>query len=691
MRRVAFAVAFTVVRAACALGGAAADELPPVPREARAACEKGEIQIERTFEKKKRGEAVTTDDWDVALGFFTEAQQKAPTSPTILKWLAIAHEGRGAYVAAKAWLNAYLAAFPRAKDRLALVQHTLELERQAQVVIRSVFTEALRAAALVPQPAPVEMGGHVAYVIPVCMVSDRGPGGTAWTTNSRSVHSRTEVMFLQADAGDVEGAFTNAKALADGIRQGSWDRPASNEWHRRFSVWKAGHDAMAAAGDWAGAMALYAEHDRAGLLDRKGAGAFHLVFRDVRGVLTPQRLRDEIRAKIDKGRDQPLALSDWLALANEVSRTSDEPGLELRLKQIRGGALKPAELVMAMAKTAVPIGQALLRVRALEGRAADQAIRIFQNARDTEEVRKLLAERPELVSLRCSAFGDTALSKAVVGTPRVKDAVELLLAKGADPDARSHFGVTPLHYAAMYNCVASARLLLAKGAAVNAQMYEGSTPLHMAASKTCLQVIKALLDAGADVNARTRDGKTALDVAKATTRPDTFVIDMGTGVNSSPENWDETIKLLTRAAGGKDESKPPKPWWRECRFAMANVLGPDDEAKEVIVLRCVAGMSVGQILKLESKPLLCDHDLARATLTEKDGLFGIKIVLTEEGKAKLAKATAAVAEKRFAIVSRGDVLVAVTVREPLAGGVVEIWGNMSKAEVEKLVARLTRK
>jgi hypothetical protein len=544
MRSAAFAVVLALVRAACALGGEAAEELPPVPREAQDAYGKGEIQIERTLEKKKKGEAVTADDWDVALGFFTEAQQKAPTSPTILKWLAIAHEGRGAFVAAKAWLNAYLAAFPRAKDRLAIVQHTRELELQAQVVIRKVFAEALSAAELVPH-----------HGLGTVWSPDRGSAGMAWSTPIHRVHCRTEVMFLQADAGDVEGAASTAKTLADGIRQGSWDQPAvegrnaSDEWHRRFSVWKAGHDAMAATGDWAGAMALYVEHHRAGLLDQEGAAS---LFRDVFDFrFYPRGLRDEIRSKIDKGRDQPLGLSDWLALANEVSKASDEPGLELRLKQIRGGALKPAEMVMAVARTAVPIGQALLRVRALENRTSSQDFRDFGSAiyGKNEDAKRLIRERPRLAL----APGTVCLT-AKWGDDKL-DVLELLFANGGDPNARSgDRDQTALHYAAQRRQPGAVRLLLAKGANPNAVDNGGITPLHEAAifaGQDNPEVVKLLLDAGANVNARLRfrlgDGTADETALEHLTRPD------GNG-KSRPQ----VVELLRKAAQGAKPQAPAR-------------------------------------------------------------------------------------------------------------------------------------
>jgi ankyrin repeat protein len=59
------------------------------------------------------------------------------------------------------------------------------------------------------------------------------------------------------------------------------------------------------------------------------------------------------------------------------------------------------------------------------------------------------------------------------------------------------------------------RILIAGGADVNARSAKGVTPLMVAAAHNNPPLIGLLLQAGADVGAKTPDGKTALDIAKA--------------------------------------------------------------------------------------------------------------------------------------------------------------------------------
>lgn len=139
---------------------------------------------------------------------------------------------------------------------------------------------------------------------------------------------------------------------------------------------------------------------------------------------------------------------------------------------------------------------------------------------DSETVRTLLeagadANAPADVSRRtplhytfCRRFGE---SRSVTDSD-VLAVVELLLAHGADVNARAAGNWTPLSIAVQTGGPKSVKALLDNGADLEAWEYH--SPLHLAAWRTdsqAVDVVKALLDSGADVNARAGyDGDTPL-------------------------------------------------------------------------------------------------------------------------------------------------------------------------------------
>ena len=106
------------------------------------------------------------------------------------------------------------------------------------------------------------------------------------------------------------------------------------------------------------------------------------------------------------------------------------------------------------------------------------------------------------------------------------------LEAGADVNARTdstfdnffysgvfgHF--TPLHFATNYSGAGIVTLLLAAGAEVDARDLSGETPLHWAAGRSLdPAVITELVEAGADLNARDGEGNTPLHASRRNTNP----------------------------------------------------------------------------------------------------------------------------------------------------------------------------
>jgi len=136
---------------------------------------------------------------------------------------------------------------------------------------------------------------------------------------------------------------------------------------------------------------------------------------------------------------------------------------------------------------------------------------------DLEKIKDLIKDDPDLVSSKDTSGTDgTPLLLACwsgcsgAHNPKYKDVVELLLAHGADVNARDNDGKTPLIFAALSGNKDVVELLLAHGADANARDSEDWTPLLWAASDGYTDVVEFLLAHGADANARNSHGETPL-------------------------------------------------------------------------------------------------------------------------------------------------------------------------------------
>ena len=145
---------------------------------------------------------------------------------------------------------------------------------------------------------------------------------------------------------------------------------------------------------------------------------------------------------------------------------------------------------------------------------APSEIRVWSGTHHTQrpgemaDLQKWIRQNPGRINTQYGAFCDTPLhSAARFGR---EDLADLLIAAGANVEARNELDERPLHASATYGHPAVAKLLLARGADVNARGPGDKTALHAAACGVGLpsdvegriEVARLLLAAGADVNAR---------------------------------------------------------------------------------------------------------------------------------------------------------------------------------------------
>lgn len=132
---------------------------------------------------------------------------------------------------------------------------------------------------------------------------------------------------------------------------------------------------------------------------------------------------------------------------------------------------------------------------------------------DGTHLRALLASESAQASAY-SSDGFTALHYAAFFSGDV-DVATALLEAGVEVDAvaRNAQKVTPLHSAVAGRHTAIIHLLLAHGANVNARQQGGETALMGAAQNGDEELVAYLLTQGADPNLMTDDGRNAADVA----------------------------------------------------------------------------------------------------------------------------------------------------------------------------------
>ena len=173
--------------------------------------------------------------------------------------------------------------------------------------------------------------------------------------------------------------------------------------------------------------------------------------------------------------------------------------------------------------------------------------------RDAAALRTLLAKRSDVNVAQ--ADGSTALHWAVYWNDL--EAVDLLLAAGANPKAATRLNATPLFLATQSGTPAMVARLLRAGVDVNAPfLSNGETALMVAARSGNVEIVSRLLEAGASVDAKeTLRGTTALSWAAEENHA--AVVSLLLSRGASPQAASKVV--VGAARRGDDDADDPGP------------------------------------------------------------------------------------------------------------------------------------
>lgn len=165
---------------------------------------------------------------------------------------------------------------------------------------------------------------------------------------------------------------------------------------------------------------------------------------------------------------------------------------------------------------------------------------------DNAAVRKAIASDSSLARATDAAGSSALMHAAYAGTI---DAVNALIATGADINAPNNRQATALHWAVLD--ADKVKLLLFRGADVNARTVEGRTALHSAAMQPAgSAIVKLLLESSADANVKTITGQTPLfEAAAVSLESMRLLLDKGADPNAKTETG-VTPLMNVRVNGG---------------------------------------------------------------------------------------------------------------------------------------------
>ena len=155
------------------------------------------------------------------------------------------------------------------------------------------------------------------------------------------------------------------------------------------------------------------------------------------------------------------------------------------------------------------------------------------NARDNEAMTPLHYATGALASGMSELLNADTVDSLIDAVAEIGATISVLAAAGADVNAKSKEGMTPLHCAAATNNIpghTALTALIVMGADVNALGRDG-TPLHCAAAVNNVSAVEALFEAGANIRAKDKNGRLPVFAAAS-------------------NNANEVVEILTKAGTG---------------------------------------------------------------------------------------------------------------------------------------------
>jgi len=184
---------------------------------------------------------------------------------------------------------------------------------------------------------------------------------------------------------------------------------------------------------------------------------------------------------------------------------------------------------------------------------AAQTPEVHQAARngDCARLGELIDRSPELANARDEGQDTPLHVAAMMGK---MDAVLVLLARGAEADARNALDQSPLLYAAYNGCAAIVDTLIAHGAPFEYRDARGNAPIHFAARQGQRAVVELLVSRGASFDERGPQGKTPLHFAAASGHTEIVKLLAARGAKLDTRDDNGLTPLVSALSEGRAET-----------------------------------------------------------------------------------------------------------------------------------------